>query len=52
MGNPTNSSRETNLVLQLILESQIKNKTVISFGAHERKKRAFFEGLFSPKGIF
>ena len=30
MENPTHSFRETNLVLELLLELQIKNKTVVS----------------------
>ena len=42
MENPTHSFRETNFVLQLIQESQIKSKTDELVGARERKKRAFF----------
>ena len=41
MENPTHSFRETNLVLQLIWESQIKSKTVISWSSW-KKKEAFF----------
>ena len=33
MGNPTHSFRETNLVIELIKESQIKSKTVMSWGS-------------------
>ena len=39
--NPTYSFRETNLVFQLLQESQIKSKIVMRW-ALERKKRTFF----------
>ena len=39
--NPTHSFREMNLVLQLIQESQIKNKTVMSWRSQKKK-----EGIF------
>ena len=44
MENPTNSFRETNLVLQLIKESQIKCKTVMSWSSWKKKevRRKFF----------
>ena len=41
-----------NLVLQLIEELQIKSKTVMSVGACERKKSAFFVTFISSEGIF
>ena len=41
MENPTHSFRETNLVLQLIQESQIKSKTVMSWSSRKKK-----EGIF------
>ena len=41
MENPTQSFRETNFVLQLIKESQIKNKTAMS-GARKRKEDRIF----------
>ena len=41
MENPTYNFRETNLVLQLMQELQIKSKTVISW-SWKKKKRAFF----------
>ena len=39
--NHTHSFRETNLVFQLILESQIKSNTLISWSSR-KKKRVFF----------
>ena len=37
MENPTNSLKETNLVLQLKQESQIKSKTVMSWSSRKKK---------------
>ena len=37
MENPTHSFREINLVLQLIYESQIKSKTVMSWSSRKEK---------------
>ena len=45
MENPTHSFRETKLVLQLIEESQIKSKTVMSWSA-------FFVPFIFSEGIF
>ena len=54
MENPTHSFRETNLVLQLIQESQIKSKTVMSWSSRKKKgifctvyfvRREFFKDL-------
>ena len=43
MENPKHSFSKTNFVLQLILESQIKSKTVMSWSLRKkRKKRDFF----------
>ena len=42
MENPTHAFRETNLVLQLILEPQIKSKTVMSWGSRNKKEFLFF----------
>ena len=50
MENRTHRFREANLVLQLIQESQIKSKTVMSF--RERKKRTLFVPLISSEGNF
>ena len=44
MENPTYSFRETNLVLQLIQESQIKSKILMSWGSKKKKEN----GLFVP----
>ena len=41
MENPTHSFKETNHVLQLIWESQIKSKTVMSWSSRMKK-----EGIF------
>ena len=41
MENLTHSSREANLVLLLIQESQIKSKTVISWGLWKKKECIF-----------
>ena len=41
MKNPTNSSRETNLVLQLIQKLQIKSKTVKSWSSRKKKEGVF-----------
>ena len=46
MENPTHGFRETNLVLRVIQESQIKSKTVISWNSRKKKKGAFFAPLF------
>ena len=42
MGNPTHSFREMNLVLQLIYESQIKSKTVMSWISRKKKEDIFW----------
>ena len=53
MENPTQTFREVmNLVLQLIEGLQIKSKTVMSVGACERKKSAFFVTFILSEGIF
>ena len=52
MENPTYSFRKTNLVLQLIQESQIKSKTVMSWSARKKKKRAFFSPFILCQGSF
>ena len=51
MENPLHSVRETNLVLQLIKESQIKSKTVMSW-ISRKKKRAFFVPFGLSEGSF
>ena len=47
--NHTHSFRETNLVFQLILESQIKSNTLISWSSR-KKKRVFFVSFVLSEG--
>ena len=49
--NPSHTFIETNLVLQLILESQSKINTVMSWSSR-KKKRAFFVPFILSEGIF
>ena len=51
MENPRHSFRETILALQLIYESQIKGKTVMSWSSR-KKKRAFFVPFILSEGNF
>ena len=51
MENPTQVFRETNLVLQLTEESQMKVK-LLWIGARERKERAFFVSFILSEGNF
>ena len=51
MENPTHSFRQTNLVLQLIEESRIKSKTLMSWN-RERKNKAFFVPFILSKRNF
>ena len=50
MENPTHSFRNTNLVFQLIQESQIKSKTVMSWSS--RKKGIFYTVHFVRRKFF
>ena len=50
--NFTNGFRDTNLVLQLIYESQIKSKTAMSWSSRKKKKRAFFVPFVLSEGNF
>ena len=52
MENPTHSFRETNLVLQLIQESQIKSKTVGELGLAKEKKNIFVPFILSEGNFF
>ena len=52
MGNPKHSFRETDLVLQLIEELQIKSKTVMSWSSRKKKESIFLYRLPCPTGIF
>ena len=51
MENPTHSFRETNFVLQLIEELQIKSKIMISWNS-QKKPASFLYRLFCPQEIF
>ena len=51
MGNSTQSFTETIILLQLIQESQIKCKTVMSW-ISRKKKGQFLSRLFCPKEMF
>ena len=44
--------REMDLVLQLIQESQIKSKPVMSWSLGKKKREDLFYHLFCPKEIF
>ena len=48
--NPTQGFRDINLVLQLIQESQIKSKTVMSW-SWRKKKRTFFVLFFVWRNV-
>ena len=50
--NPARSFRETNLVLQLIQESQIKNKTVMSRSLPKKKEGIFCTIYFIRTNFF
>ena len=52
MQNRTHSFRETNLVLQLIEESQIKSKTVMSWSLRKRKEGIFCTVYLVQRKIF
>ena len=52
MENPTHSFRETNLVLQLMLESQIKNKTVMRWSSRKKKEGIFCTVYFVQRDFF
>ena len=49
MENPTNSFREMNYVLQLVSESQIKRKTVMSWSSQRKKECIFCNVYFVPR---
>ena len=51
MENPTHSFRETNLAFQLIQESQIKRKSVMSWSS-QKKKGGIFCIVYFVRRIF
>ena len=50
--NTTNGFRDTNLVLQLIYESQIKSKTAMSWSSRKKKRAFFVPFVLSEGNIF
>ena len=52
MKNPTHSFIETNLVLQLIEESQIESKTVMSWSLQKKKEGTFCTVYFVQRKSF
>ena len=52
MENATRSFRETNLVLELIQESQIKNKAVMRWSSRKKKKGKFVPFILSERNFF
>ena len=52
MENPAYSFRETNLVVQLIYESQIKSKTVTSWSSRKKKEGIFCTVYFVRREFF
>ena len=50
--NPTHSFREKNLVFQLIQESQIKSKTVMSWSSRKKKEDIFCTVYFVRRNSF
>ena len=52
MENPTHSFRETNLALQLIQESQIKRKSVMSWSSQKKKESIFCIVYFVRRNFF
>ena len=52
MENPTYSFRETNLMIKLIQESQIKSKTVMSWSSRKKKEGIFYTVYFARKELF
>ena len=52
MENPKHRFRYTNLALQLIKESQIKSKTVMSWSSGRKKRRFFVPFIFTEERFF
>ena len=52
MQNPTHQFKETNLVLQLIEESQIKSETVMSWSSWKKKEGIFVQFILSKRKFF
>ena len=52
MENPRHTFREMNIVFQLVSESWIKSKAVMSWSSRNEKEFIFLWRLFCPKEIF
>ena len=52
MENPTHSFRDTKLVLQLIQESQIKSKSIMSWSSRRKKEGIFCDVYFAQREFF
>ena len=52
MENPTSAFIETNLVLQLIQESRIKSKGVMSWSSRKKKSGFFLTFILSEANFF
>ena len=52
MENPKHSFTETNLVLQLIWESQIKNETVMSWSSQKKQEGIFCIVYYARRKFF
>ena len=52
MQNPTHQFKETNLVLQLIEESEIKSETVMSWSSWKKKEGIFVPFILSKRKFF
>ena len=52
MENPTHRFRETNLVLHLIQESQIKSKTEMSWSSRKKKEDIFCTAYLVQSNFF
>ena len=52
MENPTHGFRDTNPILQLIWESQIKSKTVVSWSSQTKKEGIFCTVYFVRRKFF
>ena len=51
MQNPTHSFGETKLVLEVIQESQIKSKTVMSWSSRKKKDGIFCTVYFAQRDL-
>ena len=52
MEDPTHSFRETNLALQLIWDSRIENKALMSWSSRKKKEGIFCTAYFIQKKFF